>query len=239
MARGILMGAIAGLGKGMAEVGKSQMDQQESLDRMSYQKDLQLQLEQDRMGLVEALRQKKMAATSSAAESRLSGMGEVDANTRSRVYAEEGFKQDGEFGKLYDVGAKERDFKRLEKNDDRNFKISQAQSAQAAAADGRAAEQHKLTMTEAKTKQQYLDAYRKAVLNKDAETASTYANLLGLSKQEQNRFESRVIDGGAAVLDKQTGTLTYYDSENLRGQNRAAPGKPKQDAPPITSFFKK
>lgn len=207
MANGILMGALAGFGKGMVDVGKQEAEQASQLERMQAQKQIQIDLERYRADFQEELRQKRGAAIKSAADTRLSGFeGPMREQDRSRILAEEEAKYDGKYGTLHTMDRQDRQDNRQDAaearrgvHEDRMYEqtkratdASVAASARAGGADKRAQEEHDIKIGELRTKAGYLEKYRKAFETGDTATATKYAALAGVTGTDKQDSLARI-----------------------------------------------
>jgi hypothetical protein len=201
VANGILMGALAGFGKGMVDVGRQEAEQANQLERMQAQKQMQIDLEKYRADTMEALRQKRGAAIKSAADAELANFeGPMRDQDRSRVLANKAAEYDGRFDQLHSMDVQDRQVATQErraitqdklaenrdKREERMTNSSIAAQARAANADKRNQEEHDFKMGEAGAKLYYMDAYRDAILSGDDTKAAKYAKVLGVSGNDRS-----------------------------------------------------
>lgn len=224
MGKGLIYGAMAGLGKGIYETNKMDAEQQLWNERQQKQQDFQVQMEEKRFGqqkelqdrsvagqkdlekwrldTAETLRQERMKRVQGRADERLAGMPNATPLQRSQVLAEEGALDAGDTSMGYKIQTDERNFKE-------NRRMHDATIGHQANTDRRAQAEFDFKMGEAKQVAEYTKLYREAVTSGDADGARKYGMLIGIKGDDKSTMaQLATVYSGLAKQSADAGDLS-------------------------------
>ena len=208
MGKGLIYGALAGLGKGIYETNKMDAEQQQWDERQQKQQDFQMlmedrreagqvrlqdrhvaqqkDLEKWRLDTAETLRQAKLASAQERADARIAAMPNATDLQKSQILAEEGERAGVNLSFGYTAAKDTRDFGERKRVDDATIAHQAKADQRAAAAETRAKAEFDFTMEQKRELADITKKYRDAVKANDAEGIKTYGLLLGVNKDDKS-----------------------------------------------------
>lgn len=124
-------GALNGMGQGILNNAMRKQDLQDRKDYLITSSQTQISVDQAKFDMAEQYRSAKLARVNKAAEVRINDLGENATQVqKDRIYAEEGYKESGEYDKLHLLNLNDKEDARKDQEAEYRARESNARTRQ-------------------------------------------------------------------------------------------------------------